>query len=206
MTTLSTTNLDDYADPELYDLENERIQPAEPFYLALAQAAGGAVLELGCGTGRYTIPLAEQGVDITGLDIVPGMLARAKAKAGNLPITWVQADARAFQLGQQFHLIFESGAMFQHLLERADQEQMLRCVCTHLTDDGRFVLMIRVPTAALLTSVESEEPWFNYTTPDGIVVHVSGTIIMTPCGRLSEKPHIGVGVMPTGKRSSRLHR
>lgn len=175
MTILAPINLDDYADPELYDWENQRVQPAEPFYLRLAQQAGGAVLELGCGTGRYTIPLAEQGIDITGLDLAPSMLARAKTKAGALPIAWVQADARAFQLGRQFCLIFESGAMFQHLLECADQKLMLNCVYEHLADDGRFVISIRVPTPALLITDETEQPWFNYTTPTGVEISVSGT-------------------------------
>jgi len=175
MTMLAPINLADYADPELYDWENQRVQPAEPFYLTLAQQAGGPVLELGCGTGRYTIPLAEQGINITGLDLAPSMLARAKTKAGALPIAWVQADARAFQLGRQFRLIFESGAMFQHLLERTDQEQMLTCVHEHLADDGRFVISIRVPTPALLTTDETEQPWFTYTTPAGVEISVSGT-------------------------------
>lgn len=176
MTMLPPISLDDYADPELYDLENKRVQPAEPFYLALAQQLGGPVLELGCGTGHYTIPLAQQGIDITGLDLVPGMLARAKAKAGQLPIVWVQADARAFQLDRQFRLIFESGQMFQHLLEHTEQVQMLRCVHQHLADEGRFVVTTRVPTPDLLTNTtETEQSWYSYTTPAGVAVHVSGT-------------------------------
>ncbi|MFN8443507.1 MAG: class I SAM-dependent methyltransferase [Caldilineaceae bacterium] len=136
---LSPINIDEYRDAELYDLENQGFEPAGPFYLSLAQQAGGAVLELGCGTGRYTIPIAERGIDITGLDLVPEMLERAKSKAGSLSVSWIQADARSFHLGRKFDLIFESGAMFQHLLERSDQEQMLACVREHLTDEGKFV-------------------------------------------------------------------
>lgn len=175
MSMLSPVNLDEYADPELYDLENQRFAPAGPFYLTLAQQFGGAVLELGCGTGRYTIPLAEQGIDITGLDLAPSMLALAKAKASHLPIPWIQADARAFHLDRKFRLIYESGAMFQHLLDRADQEQMLACVRKHLTDDGHFVVTLPVPTPQSMTTVEAEQHWFNYTTPAGVEVTVSGT-------------------------------
>ena len=51
------TNLEDYADPLLYDLENSSFEPDGSFYLSLAQQVGGSVLELGCGTGRVTIPL-----------------------------------------------------------------------------------------------------------------------------------------------------
>ena len=83
---LEHTNLEDYDDPAIYDLENKNFEPDGPFYLSMAQQVNGSVLELGCGTGRVTIPLARNGIDITGLDIVRGMLARAKANAGELPI------------------------------------------------------------------------------------------------------------------------
>jgi SAM-dependent methyltransferase len=80
------TNLEDYEDPVIYDDENKDFEPDWPFYLSLAQQVSGSVLEMGCGTGRVTIPLAQKGIDMTGLDIVPGMLARAQEKAGDLPI------------------------------------------------------------------------------------------------------------------------
>lgn len=175
MATLSPINVDEYTDPALYDLENQGFEPAGPFYLTLAQQLGGAVLEIGCGTGRYTIPLAEQGIDITGLDLVPEMLAWANAKAGTRAIPWVQADARDFQLGRKFSLIFESGAMFQHLLERSDQEQMLACVRAHLTDEGHFVVTLPIYGADWMATVEEEQSWFSYTMPAGVEVQVSGT-------------------------------
>ena len=80
-------NLVEYEDPILYDCETHHFEPVGPFYLALAQRFGGSVLELGCGTGRYTIPLAQAGVEMTGLDIMPPMLERARQKAKGLPIT-----------------------------------------------------------------------------------------------------------------------
>jgi SAM-dependent methyltransferase len=77
------------------------------FYQAYAQQATGPVLEIGCGTGRVTIPLAAAGVDITGLDVSSSMLAEAKRKAQqqSLEIRWVQADGRNFELGQRYTLI-----------------------------------------------------------------------------------------------------
>ena len=50
------SNLEDYTDPVLYDLENDDFEPDGPFYLAHAQRVKGPVLELGCGTGRITVP------------------------------------------------------------------------------------------------------------------------------------------------------
>ena len=91
-------NLVEYSDPEIYDLENSDFEPDGPFILALAKKLGGAMLELGCGTGRVTIPLAQNGVEIVGLDIVPGMVERARQKSGELPIEWILADVRTFHL------------------------------------------------------------------------------------------------------------
>ena len=54
-------NLVEYAEPDLYDLENPDFAPDGAFYLALTQQYPGPVLDLGCGTGRITIPLARHG-------------------------------------------------------------------------------------------------------------------------------------------------
>lgn len=58
---MSTENLDEYLDPIAYDLENHRFDPDGPFYRALAHRVGGPILELGAGTGRIAIPLAQEG-------------------------------------------------------------------------------------------------------------------------------------------------
>ena len=168
-------NLAEYADPELYDLENSKFEPDGPFYLALARRLGGNVLELGCGTGRLTIPLAQQGLDITGLDVAPAMLARAREKAGDLPIQWVEADARHFDLRRRFGFIFEAGATFQHMLTRADQEAFLASARAHLEPLGHLVLGALVPAGALLESDLEEKEWFTYTGPEGQRVRVGGT-------------------------------
>ncbi|BAE85568.1 class I SAM-dependent methyltransferase [Desulfitobacterium hafniense] len=54
----------------LYDLDQRDLVTADiPFYLGYAGKFGGGILELGCGTGRIAIPLAEAGYDITALDL-----------------------------------------------------------------------------------------------------------------------------------------
>lgn len=169
------TNLEEYSDPFAYDAENDSFEPDGPFYLTLAQRIGGSVLEVGCGTGRITIPLAQQGIQITGLDIVPQMLERARSKAASLPIRWVEADVRSFDLGTRFHFIFETGAVFQHLHERLDQEAMLERVRDHLEPDGRFVVGSMFPNADLLKNEDTEQAWFSYTNSQGHEEQVSGT-------------------------------
>lgn len=172
---MMSNNLEEYADPDLYDLENQAFEPDGPFYQTLAQRIGGRVLDIGCGTGRITIPLAQAGFDITGLDITPKMLERARTKAGSLPIRWVEADARQFDLGTTFGVIIESGAAFQHLLTRADQEAMLTRVKEHLEPDGRFIVVLRFPKNSDVITDEIEREWFSYFTVQGFEVTVSGT-------------------------------
>jgi len=168
-------NLEEYADPEIYDLENWEFDPDGSFFLAFAKKLGGPVLELGCGTGRVTIPLAQKGVDITGLDLAPAMIERAKRKAGGLPIQWIVQDARSFRLGRPFRLIFETGSVFQHVLTRPDQEAILARVREHLEHDGRYIASLMFPQPDLLTPVDAEQEWYTYQNHAGQEIRVSGT-------------------------------
>lgn len=168
-------NLIEYADPDIYDLENDEFEPSGSFMLKLAQKTGGPVLELGCGTGRLTIPLAANGVDITGLDIVPAMIERAREKSSNIPVKWVLADVRDFHLVHKFRLIFESGSVFQHMLTRPDQEAFLARVLEHLHANGLFVVSTIFPHASLLGAVDEEQEWFTTQHPNGYDIKVSGT-------------------------------
>ena len=172
--------LEEYADPEIYDSENQEFEPDGLFFLKLAQKLNGPVLEIGCGTGRVTIPLAQNHVDITGLDVVPAMIERAKQKAGKLPIQWITADARSFRLERSFRLIFETGSVFQHILTRPDQEAFLARVREHLEDEGRFVVSLMFPHLNNLTNVETEKEWFTYKNQNGQEVQVSGTECYDP--------------------------
>jgi len=168
-------DLVEYTEPDLYDLENPDFEPDGPFYRALAQQHRGPVLDLGCGTGRITIPLAREGVPITGLDVMPPMLARAQSKAADLPITWVQADARAFHLSTQFQLIVDTGTTLQHLLERTDHEAMLARVREHLAPGGCAVFHTFAPHPRTLGDID-EHDWFAYQAEPGRTIHVSGTV------------------------------
>ena len=66
-----------YRDGRHYDALNSFLVADIPFYLEEARNAGRPVLELACGTGRLTIPIAQSGVEIVGLDLSPSMLAHA---------------------------------------------------------------------------------------------------------------------------------
>lgn len=137
-------NLEEFSDPQAYDVEDAG-DAGVAFYMALARETGGPVLELACGTGRVAIPIAQQGFAVTGLDLVPGMLEQARRKSVGLPMRWVEGDARAFDLGERFKLIFLTGNAFQAFLTRADQEAVLQCARAHLDDDGVLAFETRNP-------------------------------------------------------------
>src|ERR671917_2188685 len=135
-------NLEEYADPVDYDWRYSS-DTGVAFYSALAWEAGGPVLEIACGTGRVAIPIARQGFAVTGLDVVPAMLERARSKAAGLPIRWIEGDARAFDLDERFRLIFLTGNAFQAFVTNADQEALLGRACAHLHDEGLFAFETR---------------------------------------------------------------
>jgi SAM-dependent methyltransferase len=199
-----STNLEDYDDPILYDVEMERFGAPDEFYLKLAQRVGGQALELGCGTGRYTIPMAQAGIAITGLDITPGMLEQARRKAAGLPVEWVEADARDFHLGKKFRLIFESGAMFCHLQTRADHDAALACVREHLEPDGYFVVISQFAGAGSMATNENEEAWFSFTMPQGYEVHVSGYQQYDPLSQITTETAIRRWTDASGQAHERV--
>jgi SAM-dependent methyltransferase len=159
-------NLEEYADPVDYDRQYSS-DTGVAFYSALAWEAGGPVLEIACGTGRVAIPIARQGFAVTGLDVVPAMLDRArfKAEAAGLSVRWVEDDARRFDLdSERFRLIFLTGNAFQAFLTNADQEALLGRVRAHLHDEGLFAFETRNPRWR--TSEGRDED------PDGLFVYL----------------------------------
>ena len=72
---------EEFRDPETYDLECDHFSADYPVIEQWAGLTGGPLLDLACGTGRMAIHMARQGYQVTGVDIVPEMIARAKQKA-----------------------------------------------------------------------------------------------------------------------------
>lgn len=189
-------NLEEFADADAYDIEDSS-DTGVAFYSALARETGGPVLEIACGTGRVGIPIARLGFAVTGLDLVPGMLERARSKSAGLPTRWVEGDARSFELGEQFRLIFLTGNAFQAFLTRSDQEALLERVRAHLYEQGLFAFETRNPRwanrtrtgetplksahlheqglFAFLETRDEEEDYRTYTDGSGREVRVSNT-------------------------------
>ncbi|MBF8267777.1 MAG: hypothetical protein HW388_1285 [Dehalococcoidia bacterium] len=148
------TAFDEWAD--IYDWANAWQQEDIPFYVEEAQRSGGPVLELGCGTGRVTIPIARAGVEILGLDSSAKMLqvARRKARAqGPLPgkLTWARGDMRALSLERRFALVIIPFRGFLSLLSVEEQRRCLDGVKASLAPGGRLAFDIFVPDLDMLT-------------------------------------------------------
>jgi len=161
-----------YSDGARYDLHHSRHAFAAdiPFYIGQAHKWGEPILELGCGTGRITIPLAREGFRVWGLDVSPQMLAtaRKKADAMGLAINWVLADCRDFQLEQKFNLIFFPFNSMQHLLDLTSLAQCFARVKEHLAPNGKFIVDIFNPSLGKLLQDPSQITEITrYPNPDG---------------------------------------
>jgi SAM-dependent methyltransferase len=142
---------DFYDHPDLYDA----LLPVKahlPFYLDLTRQRTGAVLELACGTGQLSIPIALDGLPTVGLDRSSAMLSIAKRRvsAARAPAQFVQSDMRDFALGREFSLIFVARNSLLHLLSTEDLLAAFTAVTRHLTPGGIFAFDIFNPDVRLL--------------------------------------------------------
>jgi SAM-dependent methyltransferase len=162
---------------DLYDyVVPYRTRADVDFFVEAAQAAGGPVLELGCGTGRILIPTARAGVEIVGLDSSARMLEvcrkrlLAEPAAVQSRVRMVQGDMRKFDLAQTFNLVTLPFRPFQHLTTVEDQLSCLASIRQHLTKSGRLILDLFNPSLQALVEDNlgqelGEEPEF--TSADG---------------------------------------
>lgn len=151
---------DDYeAVAELYDhVVPYATRGDVEFFVDEALAAGGPVLEVGCGTGRILIPTARAGVHITGLDGSRAMLDRCREKLLAEPasvqdnIELVEADMRGFALQRTFALVTLPFRPFQHLVTVDDQLACLTSIHRHLDHGGRVILDLFNPSLDYLAN------------------------------------------------------
>jgi SAM-dependent methyltransferase len=128
------------------------------FYCSLAREGAGPVLELGCGTGRVLLRIAEDGFPCTGLDASRHMLDALRAKSRFPNLRLVHAPMQRFDLGHdRFTLIFSAFRVFQHLYTVEDQLACLACVRRHLAPGGRFAFDVFAPRLARMAEPEQAE-------------------------------------------------
>ena len=136
----------------LYDLSYGDFTDDVDFYENLAQVSGGPILELGVGTARVALPLAEAGYEVVGLDASKSMLERARRRLAGLAlkkgsVALLEGDMRRFDLDRRFGLVFIAADTFQHLLTTEDQRACISCVARHLQPSGIFTMSVRSPAS-----------------------------------------------------------
>ena len=135
---------DEYA--PFYDWENMQTVGRRDvaFWARLAAAQKGAVLELGCGTGRITVPVARQGASVVGIDRSAEMLARGRQRLRRARLTrvatLVRGDIRAlpFRSRPGFGLVMAPYGILQSLTREADLRATLSSVRRVMTKGGTF--------------------------------------------------------------------
>lgn len=177
-----------YDDADLYDLVAPPSADMERHYV---QAAGGPeqrVLELACGSGRLTVPLAASGARVTGGDLSETMLARARQAVAEhgVDARFVTLDMRDFALGERFDAIVIGANSLMHLHTNNDFARAFSAIREHLAPGGRLFFDVFVPSAKLLSVPAGERQHLGSFTHSRLgVVTVEETIEYDPATQLS---------------------
>jgi SAM-dependent methyltransferase len=121
----------------------EVVEPTVDFLARLAE--GGNALELGIGTGRIALPLAQRGVRVQGIELSRAMVARLQAKPGAEKIAVTIGDFATMRLDAQFSLVY---LVFNTIMNLTTQDQQIACfenAAAHLRPGGCFVIEVGVP-------------------------------------------------------------
>jgi SAM-dependent methyltransferase len=146
---------------EIYDSVFSYVVDDIPFYVEESTRAGGTVLELGCGTGRVSIPIAQAGVDVVGMDSSSNMLTRAREKsqeAGTPNLKLLRADMRDFNISSKFDLVIIPFRGFLSLLSVDDEIRTLMNIKRHLKSGGKLIFDIFVPDLNMMVQ-EGDVPY-----------------------------------------------
>lgn len=127
---------------QIYDA---RFDAAPAVEALAAAAAGGAVLELGLGTGRLAIPLARAGAVVDGIEASDAMIARLRARPGADRVGVVQADLAHFDLPRHDYRVAVCAVSTLFILDHSAQQTCLNCVARHLQPGGRLFVEAFVP-------------------------------------------------------------
>ena len=127
---------------EVYELSKPNPpKDAYAFYRDYAIKANGHILEPMCGTGRFLLPLIEDGFDVHGFDASDHMLGvlHAKTKPKNLKPTVWKGFVEDLKRPEKYNLIFIPSGSFCLIIDPVQVEKSLKAIYYHLSDDGVFL-------------------------------------------------------------------
>ena len=131
----------DRSQPELF--ADAAVLPVVDF---LARLAGdGSALELGIGTGRIALPLAERGVRVHGIELSRAMLARLRAKPGGAELPVTIGDFSSARAGEGFAVVYLVFNTIMNLTSQAEQVACFRNAARQLRPGGVFVVEVMLP-------------------------------------------------------------
>ncbi len=184
-----------------HDVECSSYAADLPLWEELAAAGDGAVLDLGCGTGRVALHLARRGHPVIGVDHDEALLAMLRERAGDLAVEPVHADVREFELNRPVALALAPMQTLQLLEGSEDRVACLRRVAAALAPGGRFAAAIleEMPppddSPPPLPDVREVDGWVYSSLaveaavgPDEIVIHRLRQTV-SPTGELDEEPN-----------------
>jgi 2-polyprenyl-3-methyl-5-hydroxy-6-metoxy-1,4-benzoquinol methylase len=145
-------------DANIYDGLNTNLHDLDFYKSWLPQNKDAKILELCCGTGRLTIPIAQAGHNITGVDFTVSMLDKAKSKAleVDLKIDFIEADIKTLDLGTLYDFIFIPFNSIHHLYHNEDLFKVFTMVKKHLEEGGLFMFDCYNPNIEYIVSCGKE--------------------------------------------------
>lgn len=144
------------ADAQAQNAEHERNDVQ--FYVDLARRLGTTTIEFGCGSGRVGLELVRAGINYTGIDIAPAMLAAFKEKLASEPeaararARIKEGDLRATHLDRRFGCALLPGDVFSHILTDEDRRRALNRIKAHLTPGGVLAFDVTIPSYSALAA------------------------------------------------------
>ena len=157
-------------DANIYDGMNTNLADLEFYKKWMPKNKDAHILELCCGTGRLTLPIAKAGYDITGVDFTFSMLEQAKKRASKegLQIEFIESDIRTLELPEKYDLIFIPFNSIHHLYQNEDLFKAFTAVKKHLKEGGLFLLDCFNPNIQFIVEGEKEQKEIaTFTTKDG---------------------------------------
>jgi len=139
-----------------------KAEPAvvDPIVAFLADlAGGGAALELGIGTGRIALPLAQRGVRVHGIDLSEAMVARLRAKPGAEQVGVTVGDFATTAVEGRFSVAYLVANTIMNLTTQDEQVACFQNAAAHLEPNGCFVVEVLVPRLQRLPPGETFQPF-----------------------------------------------